>query len=93
MNVKELFTKYEDEFLNYKADLTIPATAQDCIIFSTLAPFVERGDLVGHLGYEQIYLNVDPQLVVSQLNEEVVLKMIRCGLRYSEDQECFCMFL
>lgn len=92
MDVKELFDKYEDEYLNYRVDPALEGKVHDFIVFEALVPFVERGDLVGNYGYEEIYLNVDVEKVLSKLTEDEIVRLIRCGLRYSEDRECFVMF-
>ena len=91
--VKELFTKYENEFLNYRADPELVGKVHDFIVFENLVQFVERGDLVRSKGYEEIYFNVNDETVIENLPEETMLKLIRCGLRYSEDAECFVMYI
>ncbi len=92
MNVKELFVKHENEFLNYKADPSLEDKVHDFVVFESLVKFVKRGDLIGNLGHEEIYLNVDVDEVISVLSEGDLVKLIRCGLRYSDEDECFVMF-
>lgn len=92
MNVKELFEKHENEFLNYRADPSLEDKVHDFVVFESLVKFVKRGDLIGNLGYEEIYLNVDVAEVVNTLSEDALVKLIRCGLRYSDEHECFVMF-
>lgn len=92
MNAKELFDKHENEFLNYRADPSLEDKVHDFVVFESLVKFVKRGDLICNLGYEEIYLNVDVAEVVNTLSEDELVRLIRCGLRYSECHECFVMF-
>lgn len=92
MNISEFFSNNGDEFLKSYKDPEIKDIIHDLFVFNKLAPFVERGDLICASSRDEIFFNVDPEQVFTSLTSYELIKLIRCGLRYSEDQECFVMF-
>lgn len=93
MNITKFFEANEDYYLKTDDDPLVKDQIHDLYIFNALAKFVKRGDLIVAASHEEIFLNVDPQDVYTELTSYELIRLIRCGLRYSEDQECFCMFV
>jgi len=94
MNIEELFEKYEDEFLNYRVDPSLEKIRKDFTIFKMLNDkFPSHKDLISGSGHEEIFLDVDPKELLSVFTEEEIVKMIRCGLRFSSEYDCLCMYV
>lgn len=94
MNIVEFFEKYEDEYLNYRKDPDISNVTHDFYVMNALSSYVESPmDLIISSTNEEICFSVDPEFVYESLSEGEMIQLIRCGLRYSGEYECFCMFV
>ena len=94
MTVAEFFEKHSDEYLRYHGDELIENVTHDLYVFNKLAQFVEKPkDLLVSATYGEIWFNVKPEDALKSLSELDMIRLIRCGLRYSEEDECFCMFV
>lgn len=91
---QEFFEKHAEEYLAHAKDPDLSGIVHDFYIFSKLANYaVPHRDLLVDARYEEIYFSVDPEQVYRDLPEEEMIRLIRCGLRYSAEHECFCMFV
>lgn len=94
MTVAEFFKKHSGEYLRYQGDEDIENVTHDLYVFNKLAPFAEKSKaLLVSATYEEIWFGVDPEEVFKCSTKLDMIRLIRCGLRYSEEHECFCMFV
>jgi hypothetical protein len=97
----DLFETHEDEFL--KDERVEPGRRlhrrPDLHVFLMLDRLVGDDaegadrDMVSAAVYDEIYLEVTPADVAAKATEEDIVDMIRCGLRYDNDTNSFCMFV
>jgi hypothetical protein len=61
------------------------------ILLDQLCP--GRGDMVCSAEHDQIFLEVEPDQLITAATEEQVLELIRCGLRYDSCTDSLAMFV
>lgn len=100
-NLADLFEKHDDEFLKFGRITSPKHPAPDLCAFLMLheiAPTLNAGngkvaDMVAYAGHDEITLCTNPATVAEKATEQQLIDLIRCGLRYSEDIDCFQMFV
>lgn len=100
LDLKDVFEKYEDEFLKFNRIENPRHLAPDLCCFlmlDDLAPKVyasgKREDVVAAAEHDEIFLATDPAKIAEVATEEQIRDMIRCGLRFSSEYDSFCMFV
>lgn len=85
-------TKYEDEFLTFEKvenKLTNRADLHAMLVLDKLVP--GNGDILGGAEHDEIYFSIDEEEFIQVATEEVILELVRCGVRWSDDG--LCMFV
>lgn len=93
LDLQALFDKHGDEFLNFQLIENPRHPLRDVCAFlmlHDLAPM--KRVAVSYASHDQIALAAEPTLVAASATEAQVIDLIRCGVRYSADQDCFEMF-
>jgi hypothetical protein len=96
LNLKELFEKHGDEFLRHKnIENPMHRQADLCafLMLDKIAPLNNDRDIIISSQYDEITLAFDPKKVALYATEQEIIDLIRCGLRYDSDEDCFVMFV
>ncbi len=92
--MKELFDKHEDEYLCFEGVENKLSNRPDIHAFILLDKIQPKGrDMVSAADHDEIYLDTDVEEFAMIATESQVVELIRCGLRFDEGIESFCMFV
>lgn len=92
--LQALFEKYDDEFLKFEKVTNKRSSRPDIHVFILLNEFAPKDyDMISAAEHDEIWLDVKPEDIVPQITEEQVIELIRCGIRYDGNYECFAMFV
>lgn len=93
MDIEEIFEKYNDEFLEFERVVNpLHPRADLCgfLLLDKIAP--GTNDMISASEHDEFFLDVDIEKFKAVATEEDVITLIRCGIRYSSEYDCFCMF-
>jgi len=101
MTLAEMFEAENEEFLKFeRIDNPKHITPDICafLMLSEMAPAIGRGsgrpvDIVSAAEHDEIFLATDCQQLATVATIEFVRDLVRCGVRYSEEYDCLCMFV
>jgi hypothetical protein len=87
------FEKFEDEWEFEKVDqaLTRRSDLYAFCLLDKLVPGV--GDIVDHAEHDEIWLSIDCEELARVASEDHILSLVRCGVRYDDDEEALKMFV
>jgi hypothetical protein len=94
--LESLFDKHEDEFLKFER---IPAerrlsNSPDIQVFRLLDElFPGDDDLVSCATHDEIFLSIDGEEFASKVTEDLLIDMMRCGLRWDSSEQSLCVFV
>ena len=90
MNLKEVFEKYSDEYIEFDRIVNPRHQQPDICAFLMLADLVPNlgRDVVAGAEHDKIWLDTDCEKLA-----EVATDLIRCGVMYDEDTESLSMFV
>ena len=54
--------------------------------------FPHRKDIISAAEHDEIYLSVEPSELAEVATEEQIIELVRCGVRYDEDNDSLAMF-
>ena len=92
MEVKEKFEAVNDEYLKFDNIEKKLSTRPDIHAFILLNSIAPKGrDIISAASHDVIYLDFDNEMIMC-LSDEYILDLVRCGVMYSEGDECFSMF-
>lgn len=94
--LKALFTRHDDEFLKFDR-IEKPAHRRPdlCAFIMLDAAFPDRGGgnrMVVSSGDYEIWLDVDIEAFAEVATSALVRDLVRCGIRYDENNDCLAMF-
>ena len=91
--IRKIFEKYEDEYLEFDKILAKTSNRKDLHAFNLLDRlFPSNFDIVSAAAHDEIWLEVTPeQLGIA--TEEQILELIRCGVRYDRSTDSLGMFV
>ncbi len=93
MNLSELFAKHENEYVQFERIENPRHYRPDLCAFLMLADAVPgTGDMISSSEHDEFFLSVDCDELAKVATSEMVRDLVRCGVRYSEDYNCLCMF-
>lgn len=93
MTLKKMFEATGDDYLDFdkvENPLSKRADLHAFMVLDKLVP--ESGDLISASEHDEFYLSVDCKELEKVATLEIVRDLSRCGVRYSEDCDCLCMF-
>ncbi len=95
MNIKELFEKYEDEYLHFERVDNPLSTRPDLSAFILIDKLLGNSDrnILSGAGHDEVFLNVDIEELERVSSEEDILTLIRCGIVYSSEYDCLYKFV
>lgn len=83
--LKEKFEKFDGEYLKFDLVENKFSTRRDIhafILLNQLHPAIV--DIVGGANHDEIFLNVDHELIAKFATEEQVADLVRCGVIYGQ---------
>lgn len=97
--LRELFKKHDDEYLKFERIERKPADflthRPDLYAFLILDTLVRsERHIVSAAEHDEIFIDVTPEkLAEAGVTEAQVIDLIRCGLIYPDEYDCFAMFV
>ena len=97
LNLEELFEKHEDEFLKFERETAPRHPRRDLCAFlmlHELDPSEKRErPMISSAEHDEIWLDADVDTVAVHANEQQIVTLIRCGVRFDEGTWAFAMFV
>lgn len=94
MELQAMFEKHEDEYLEFsRVEEKLHPRPDLCafLLLDSLLP--GAGDMVCAAEHEEIYLDVDCDLLADVATEADILTLVRCGVRYDDGRKRLAMFV
>ena len=87
----------DSEFLAFEKINMPPFKAADLCGLARAYKFVDEArqhqDIVSHSGHDELTINLCAQEAVDNgITEADIIYLLRCGIRYEENNDSFCMF-
>lgn len=93
MGLQEMFEQHEDEYLKFDRVEEKRHARPDLCAFLLLDSLLPGNrDMVCAAAHDEIYLDADCDLLADVATEADILTLVRCGVRYDEQNECLTMF-
>lgn len=95
----EIFEKNHDEYLKFEkiSEDDKPYRSPDLCAFHIIYKFLKeeykQRDIIDAAEHDEIYLANFYDLDLTNMTKDVIIYLIRCGVRYSKDFDSFCMFV
>lgn len=104
LNLKEVFEKYEDEFMKFERIENPRHPVRDVcgfIMLDEIAPKFyqseqykhQRENMVAWVKHDQIWLTTNTEELANKATEEQIRDLLRCGVFYDSDTESLSMFV
>lgn len=88
--LKALFKKHDDEFLEFKR-VEPQRSSPDIhafLLLNELCPNGANRDMVSGARHDEIFLRVEPEELAAVVTEAQVIELIRCGVRLDDGNLC-----
>lgn len=93
MNLKEVFDKHADEYIQFDHIVNPVHPRPDICAFMMLADLVpDQGDIVSAAEHDKIWLKTNCVKLEEAATENQIVDLIRCGVIYDEEFDGLCMF-
>jgi len=92
--LKKLFEIHNDEYIRFervKNKLSSRPDLHAFLLLDSMCPGSD--DMVSSARDDEIYLGVDPHSVLDAVTESMVVDLIRCGISYNREFDCFVIFV
>lgn len=102
MNMHEEFGRHNEELLKFeRVDAPLSQRPDLCaflMLDSIIPPQLGRGNgspvkMLSCAEYDEVWLAVDCEALARAITTEQVRDLVRCGIRYSGERDCLCMFV
>ena len=93
-DLHEFFEEHNDEFLKFdrvENKLSLRPDLHAFLLLDQLAP--GKSDIVSGAAHDEIYLDVDVKQLLSIAAEADLIDLFRCGVFYSENEDCLQIFV
>lgn len=90
--VRSLWEQHEEEYLEFERVANKRSRRPDLhafLVLDELSP--GDNDMLSGAEHDNIYLEVDPEDIIEHLTEDLIIELIRCGVRL--DEHGFSMFV
>lgn len=92
MNIQKFFKDNHEAYSKFEDVQNKLSNRPDLNAFMLLDKLVpSTHDIISASEHDEFFLDVDMELLAKVANENDLLDLIRCGVRYSE-YDCLCMF-
>ena len=93
MDLKEIFEKYEDEYLKFERIVSPLSKRPDLCAFLFLDRLVPgTSDIISASEHDEFFLDIDCNKLSENATEQDIINLIRCGILYDSGNECLAMF-
>jgi hypothetical protein len=93
MSLRELFNRFDDDYLEFDQVKDKFSNRPDLHAFILLDRLVPGDvDMVSSSAHDEFYLSVDPDALAAVATEDDIHDLVRCGVRYDEKNSSLCMF-
>lgn len=94
IDLQEAFEKFDDEYIKFDRAQNKLHDRPDICAFLLLDKLLPKPgfDIVCSAAHDEIFLDVDCEALSEVATEDDILLLIRCGVRYSEEEGCLAMF-
>ena len=92
--VFDRWKKYDKEYLNFKAVEPKFSSRSDIhafILLNQLQP--DTTDIIDAAEHDVIFLNIDVDKLMETITTAQLIELIRCGVRYDEENNSLSMFV
>ena len=92
--MKDLFEKYETEFLKFdrvEYKLSLRPDLHAFMLLDILMP--GTSDIVSNTSHDEIFLEVEPEALAQVATEDQLQELHRCGVRHDIGQDALVMFV
>ncbi len=92
--LKDKFEAVDKEYLKFERIENKKSLRPDVhafIMLDKLFPSMNSQDLISSAEYDIIYFDISEQDIENLTNEQI-LELVRCGIRYDEENECLYKF-
>lgn len=94
MDIKAMFEKYNDEYLQFDNVENPVHQRPDLCAFLTLDRLCpDTLNIVASVSHDQIWLDTDVAGLSKNATEDDILLLTRCGVNFDEDTESLFMFV
>lgn len=93
MNLKEIFDKHEDEYLKFDR-IPIKFSRKRDVHAIWMLDNLEKEPfpLIRAAEHDEIYFETEPE-TLKNVDEKVIIDLIRCGIVYDEKYDCLKMYI
>ncbi len=93
MYISERFEQFDDDYIDFDGVQNKRSKRPDLHAFLLLDElFPGDTDLVSAAEHDEIYLDIDSDKL-DDLTDEQIQELVRCGVRFSKEFDCLCMFV
>jgi len=94
MDLKEVFDKFEDEYIKFDRVTDRLSERPDLHAFLLLDRLLpgKKGNMVAAAQHDKIWLDTDCERLAEVATEADILTLVRCGVMYDDDYESLAMF-
>lgn len=96
INIPETFEKYADEYIAFNIkDVRAVSKCHDLCAFILLDKLVptQYSDIICAAEHDEIWLWTDVKKLAEVASEEDIKFLVSCGVTYSGDHDCLCMYV
>jgi len=94
MNIAETFEKYEDEHGEFERIQNPRSGRPDLCAFLILDNLIAgTSKIISDAEHDEIFLDTSIEALSFVATEAHIIALVRCGVRYSEEFDCLCMFV
>jgi len=94
MDLEARFEQFENDYIKFEKMENKLHSRPDICAFLLLDRLVPGNrDIVSAAEHDEIYLDVDCELLAAAASDEDIRTLVRCGVRYDSDVESLAMFV
>lgn len=89
----DIFDDNSEEFLEFNRIQEKLSSRSDIHAFILMNNLVsDTQPIISASEHDEFFLSVNPYLLAEVITKDQVIDLIRCGIRYHIEYDCFCMF-
>ena len=92
--IEAMFEKHDEEYLRFDRVAKKKSKRPDLHAFILLDKILPESthDIVAAAEHDEIYLDCEGEQLEVCLTEELIVELVRCGVRYGSEDGGLCMF-
>lgn len=95
MELNDRFALFDDEYLKFdRIESPVHELPDMCafLMLHKLAPVKRGRDMVCGAEHDEIYLATNCEALNASASDDDIRDLVRCGVRYDEENDSLCMF-